>query len=199
MTEVEIESLQSQQRPDTNVYQPDSCNCAMAHGRGIYPRTNRVLERGSQQQRGHTYDQRSSDRSKPPASPADSKLNIDTRMPQPDRESVCGRRIVDGIPGQPRPSGHPRPMMIHQGMTRISTAGQWVQGYFRLAGNGPIVRSKPAIRRTRQQSALSGSQSRSEQRVYRQNHPPGSDRCRWTAKGDFLNFSELRPGADRRQ
>jgi hypothetical protein len=73
MTEVEIESLQSQQRPDTNVYQPDSCNCAMADGRGIYPRTNRVLERGSQQQRRHTCDQRSSDRSKPPASPADSK------------------------------------------------------------------------------------------------------------------------------
>ncbi len=118
--------------------------------------------------------------------------NIDTRMPQPDRESVCGRRIVDGIPGQPRPSGHPRPMMIHQGMTRISTAGQWVQAtsatvpvrsrdmtffewplwsrilnvrYFRLAGNGPIVRSKPAIRRTRQQSALSGTRSRREQRV----------------------------------
>jgi hypothetical protein len=34
-----------------------------------------------------------------------------------------------------------------------------------MAGNGPIVRSKPAIRRTRQQSALSGSQARSEQRV----------------------------------
>jgi hypothetical protein len=52
--------------------------------------------------------------------------NIDTRMPQPDRESVCGRRIADGISGQPRPSGHPRPIMIHQGMTRIRTAGQWV-------------------------------------------------------------------------
>jgi hypothetical protein len=66
-------------------------------------------------------------------------------------------------------------MTIHQGMTRISTAGQWVQAtsatvpvrsrdmiffewplwsrslnvrYFRLAGNGLIVRSKPAIRRT---------------------------------------------------
>ena len=46
-------------------------------------------------------------------------------MPQPDRESVCGRRIVDAyqvnrglqvIHGQ----------VIHQGMTRISTAGQWV-------------------------------------------------------------------------
>jgi hypothetical protein len=73
MTEVEVDSLQSQQRPDTNVYQPDSGNCAMAHGRGIYPRTNRVLERGSQQQRGHTGDQRSTDRSKPPASSTDSK------------------------------------------------------------------------------------------------------------------------------
>jgi hypothetical protein len=73
MTEVEIESLQSQQRPDTDVYQPDSGNCAMANGRGLYPRTNRVLERGSQQRRGHACDQRSGDRSKPPASPADSK------------------------------------------------------------------------------------------------------------------------------
>ncbi len=62
MTEIEIESLQAQQRPDTDVYQPDSRNCAMAHGRGLYPRTNRVLERGSQQQRGHTCDQRSRDR-----------------------------------------------------------------------------------------------------------------------------------------
>jgi hypothetical protein len=34
-----------------------------------------VLERGSQQGNGHARDQRSDDRSKPQASPADSKCN----------------------------------------------------------------------------------------------------------------------------
>jgi hypothetical protein len=70
---VEIDFLQSKQRPDTDVYQPDSGNCAMANGRGLYPRTNCLLERGSQPRHGHAGDQRSGDRSKPPASPADSK------------------------------------------------------------------------------------------------------------------------------
>jgi hypothetical protein len=73
MTEVEIESLQSQQRPDADVYQPDSSNCAMAHGCGLDPRTNRVLKHGSQQQHGQAYDQRRGDRCKPPPSPAGSK------------------------------------------------------------------------------------------------------------------------------
>src|ERR1700761_7144799 len=73
MTEVEIESFQSQHGPDTDMYQPDSGNCAMADSRGLYPRTNLVLERGSQQRPGHACDQRSGERYKPPASPADSK------------------------------------------------------------------------------------------------------------------------------
>jgi hypothetical protein len=63
MTEVEIEFFQSKQRPDTDVNQPDAGNCAMANGRGLYPRTNRVLERGSQQWRGHACDQSGGDRS----------------------------------------------------------------------------------------------------------------------------------------
>jgi hypothetical protein len=33
MTEVEIDSLQSQQRPEADVHQPDSGTHAMAHGR----------------------------------------------------------------------------------------------------------------------------------------------------------------------
>jgi hypothetical protein len=49
---LEIESLQSQQRPDADVYDTDSGNRAMAHDRGLDPRSHRVLERGSQQQRG---------------------------------------------------------------------------------------------------------------------------------------------------
>jgi hypothetical protein len=52
MTEVEIESLQSQQRPATDVYHTDSGNRAMAHGLGLDPRSHRVLQHGSQQQRG---------------------------------------------------------------------------------------------------------------------------------------------------
>jgi hypothetical protein len=52
MTEVEIEPLQSQQRPDADVYLLDSGNHAMARGRGLDPCTRRVLEHGSQQQRG---------------------------------------------------------------------------------------------------------------------------------------------------
>jgi hypothetical protein len=48
MTEVEIESLQSQQRPDANVYHTDSGNRAMAHGLGLDPRSHPVLQHGSQ-------------------------------------------------------------------------------------------------------------------------------------------------------
>jgi hypothetical protein len=70
---VEIESLQSQQRPGADVYEPDSSNRAMAHSRGLDPRSHLVLEHGSQQQRGQAYDQRRGDRSEPPPSPADSK------------------------------------------------------------------------------------------------------------------------------
>jgi hypothetical protein len=73
MTEVEIESLQSQQRPNTDVHQPDSGNRVMAPGRGLYSRTNCAFERGSQQQRGQDCDQRRGHRSKPPPSPAGSK------------------------------------------------------------------------------------------------------------------------------
>jgi hypothetical protein len=67
---IEIESLQSQQRPDADVYQPDSGNCATAHGCRLDPRSHRVLEHGSQQERGQAYDQRRGDRSEPPPSPA---------------------------------------------------------------------------------------------------------------------------------
>jgi hypothetical protein len=70
MTEVEIETLQSKQRPYTDVYQPDSGNCAIAQGCRFYSRSNRVLEPRSQQRRGHAYGQRSGDRSKPPPAPA---------------------------------------------------------------------------------------------------------------------------------
>jgi hypothetical protein len=65
MTEVEIESLQSQQRPDADVYHADSSNRAMVHGRGLDPRSHALLEHGSQQRRGrnHAYDQRRGDRS----------------------------------------------------------------------------------------------------------------------------------------
>jgi hypothetical protein len=52
MTELEIESLQSQQRPDADVYYTDSGNRAMAHGLGLDPRSQCVLEHGPQQQRG---------------------------------------------------------------------------------------------------------------------------------------------------
>jgi hypothetical protein len=55
------------------MYQADSGNHAMAHGRGLDPRTHRFLEFGSQQQGGHTYEQRSDNRSEPPLSPAVSK------------------------------------------------------------------------------------------------------------------------------
>jgi hypothetical protein len=75
MPEVEIESLESQQRPDADVYEPDSGNCAMAHGSGLDPRSHHVLELGTQQRRGQAYDQRRGDRSKPPPSPVGSKRN----------------------------------------------------------------------------------------------------------------------------
>jgi hypothetical protein len=73
MTEVEIESLQSQQRPDADVYKPDTGSHAMAHGRGLDPHTHRVLEHGSQQQGGQACDQRRGDCSEPPPSPPGSK------------------------------------------------------------------------------------------------------------------------------
>jgi hypothetical protein len=70
---VEIESLQSQQRPDADVYHADSSNRAIANGRGLDPRSHPVLEHGSQQQRGQDYDQRRGDRYEPPPLPAGSK------------------------------------------------------------------------------------------------------------------------------
>jgi hypothetical protein len=73
MTEVEIEPLQAQQRPDADVYLPDSDNRAIAHGLGLDPRTHRVLEHGSQQQRGQACKQYRENRSDPPSSPARSK------------------------------------------------------------------------------------------------------------------------------
>jgi hypothetical protein len=73
MTELEIESLQSQQRPDADVYYTDSGNRATAHGLGLDPRSHPVLEHGSQQQRGQDYGQGRGDRSEPPPSPAGSK------------------------------------------------------------------------------------------------------------------------------
>jgi hypothetical protein len=66
MTEVEIESLQSQQRPDADMYHTDSGNRAMARGLGLDPRSHPVLQNGSQQQRGYTYGQGRGDRSEPP-------------------------------------------------------------------------------------------------------------------------------------
>ncbi|HEY6922898.1 MAG TPA: hypothetical protein VI653_05485 [Steroidobacteraceae bacterium] len=76
MTDVDVDSLQAEQRPDTDVYQPDSGNHTMAHGRGLNPRTHRVLEHRSQQYRGQAYDHRHGDRSsEPPPSLADSKRN----------------------------------------------------------------------------------------------------------------------------
>ena len=86
MTEVEIESLQSQQRPDADVYHADSGNYAMAHGCGLDPRSRRVFERGSQQQRGQAYDQRRGDRYEPPPSPAGSKRK------HPRKDATAGSR-----------------------------------------------------------------------------------------------------------
>jgi hypothetical protein len=73
MTELEIESLQSQQRPDADVYYTDSGNRAMAHGRRLDPCSHPVLKHGSQQHRGQGYDQGRDDRSERPPSPAGSK------------------------------------------------------------------------------------------------------------------------------
>jgi hypothetical protein len=86
MTEVEIESLQSQQRPDADVYHTDSSDRAMAHGRGLDPRSHRVLEHGTQQQRSQAYDQRRGDRSEPPTSPAGSKRE------HPRKDATAGSR-----------------------------------------------------------------------------------------------------------
>jgi hypothetical protein len=72
---LEIESLQSQQWPDADVYRTDSGNRAMAHGLGLDPRSHPVLEHGSQQQRGQAYDQGRGDRAEPPPSSAGSKCN----------------------------------------------------------------------------------------------------------------------------
>ncbi|MBV8306987.1 MAG: hypothetical protein JO274_05870 [Gammaproteobacteria bacterium] len=66
MTEVEIKWLQSQQRPDADVYQADSGNHAMAYGHGLDPRTYRFLELGFQQQRGPAYERCSGNSSEPP-------------------------------------------------------------------------------------------------------------------------------------
>jgi hypothetical protein len=73
MTEVEIEPLQSQQRPDADMCLLDSYNHAMARSRGLDPRAHRVLEHGSQQQRGQACKQYRDNRSDPPSSPARSK------------------------------------------------------------------------------------------------------------------------------
>jgi hypothetical protein len=54
------------------MYHTDSGNCAMAHRRGLDPRSHLALEHGPQQQRGHAYEQRGGDRREPP-SPAGSK------------------------------------------------------------------------------------------------------------------------------
>jgi hypothetical protein len=98
MTEVEIEFLKSQQRPDANVYPPNSGNHAVAHGRGLDPHAHRVLESGSQQQRGQAYNQSRSDRtSDPPPLSAGSKRNHRRRMPQPLRVPAAGRRVADGV------------------------------------------------------------------------------------------------------
>jgi hypothetical protein len=75
MRKVEIESLQSQQRLDADVYPPNSGHQAMAHGLGFDPRSHRLLEQGSQQHGGQTYDQRRGDRCEPPPSPAGSECN----------------------------------------------------------------------------------------------------------------------------
>jgi hypothetical protein len=98
MTDVEIESLQSQQRPDADVYQPNSGNHAMAHGRGLDPRTHRVLEHGSQQQRGQACDQRRGDRSsEPPPSPAGSKRNHRRKHATAGSRAGWRRRIAGGV------------------------------------------------------------------------------------------------------
>lgn len=103
MTDVEIESLQSQKRPDADVNQPDSGNRAVAHGRGLDPRPNRVLEHGSQQQqRDQACDQRRSDRSEPPLSPAGSKRKHRCK------DATAGSRDTDTrIFSQPPQGIHP--------------------------------------------------------------------------------------------
>jgi hypothetical protein len=70
MTEIEIDSLQSQQWPNADVYYTDSGNRAMAHGLGLDPRSHLVLDQGSQQQSGQAYYQGRGDRSEPPPSSA---------------------------------------------------------------------------------------------------------------------------------
>jgi hypothetical protein len=69
------------------VYHTDSGNYAMAHGRGLDPRSHRVLEHGSQQQRGQAYYQRRGDRYEPPPSPAGSKRK------HPRKDATAGSRI----------------------------------------------------------------------------------------------------------
>jgi hypothetical protein len=97
MTEVEIDSLQSQQRPDADVYQPDSGNQAMACGRGLDPRTHRMLNHGSQRQRRQAYNQRRGDRSsEPPPSPVGSKCNH-RRKDATAGSRAGGRRVADGV------------------------------------------------------------------------------------------------------
>ena len=63
MTQVEIESLQSQQRPDADVYALDSSDQAMARSFGLNPCTHRLLEQGSHPQCGKACEYRHGDRS----------------------------------------------------------------------------------------------------------------------------------------
>jgi hypothetical protein len=87
---LEIESLQSQQRPDADVYYTDSDNRAMAHGLGLDPRSHPMLEHGSEQHRGHAYDQGRGDRSEQPPSSAGSKeLQESVRVDQWDVIHAC--------------------------------------------------------------------------------------------------------------
>jgi hypothetical protein len=98
VTEVEIDSLQSQQRPDADVYQPDSGNYAMAHGCGLDPCSHRVLEHGTQQQRSQAYDQRGGNRSEPPTSPAGSKREHPRKDATAGSRAGCRRlRVADGV------------------------------------------------------------------------------------------------------
>jgi len=78
----ELTRLQPQERPDADVYLPNSGDHAMAHGCGLDPRTHRALEHGSQQQHGQACEQRRGDRSsEPPPSSAGSKRHHRRRMP----------------------------------------------------------------------------------------------------------------------
>src|SRR5262245_60916523 len=69
MAKVEIEALQSQERPDADAYRIDAGDHALAQGCGLDSLADRALERGFQQHRGQACDQRCGDPScEPPAS-----------------------------------------------------------------------------------------------------------------------------------